>query len=322
MFRLLSVAFCLLVFASCRKDQLSWQSATQLESHTGHQLNRLFFVNDTLCFAVGGVRYANATILRSADGGATWQYTDVPEAGKILNDICMGPGQKLYACGIDGKMLVSEDLGQTWMMHQMPEWLSFKTLAFPSGDSGIIMGGISFYEGRVARFDGMGQGNWSDSLPYEINTLRFANSYTGYAAGYGVLLKTNDGGHSWRQLEGITSDNFTNLHLLHEKMIWVCGYEGSIFKTTDGGESWQCLRNGNDVSRKKYHLYDIAMLNEYQGYCVGEKGLVLYTDDGGQHWMEIKPFTKVNLRSLVLSPQGDLLICGEGGALWRVRSKT
>lgn len=318
-YRFFLILLLLLADAACRKDQLSWPSAVRLESHTTHQLNRVFFASDSLCFAVGGVRYTHATVLRSADGGFSWQVIDIPEAGKILNDICQNPDKKLFACGIDGRLVRSNDGGATWHFQQIPDWKSYKTLAFPGADSGILMGGISFYSGTLAFFDASGQASGSDSLPYEINRLRFVNTHTGFAAGYGALLKTTDGGASWQELPGASSDNFTGLYALSEKEIWLCGYNGSIYRTIDGGASWQYLRNGNNPRLKKYRLYDLVLLNSAQAYCVGEKGMVLYTDDGGRHWMEMKPFTSANLRSIALCPNGDLLICGEDGELWRVK---
>lgn len=309
----------LLLFSACRKDQLSWTTASRLESQTDHQLNRVFFANDSLCFAVGGERYTYATILRSSDGGYTWQAIDIPEAGKILNDICQNPDQKLFACGIDGRLVESVDAGITWTFHQIPDWKSYKTLAYPNNDSGVLMGGISFYNGTLARFDNYGQAAQSDSLPHEINCLRFADGYIGYAAGYGVILKTKDGGNSWEEMAGIKGDNFTGLFALNEQEVWLCGYNGGIFQTEDGGDTWRCLRNGNNPTLKKYRLYDLVMRNKAEGYAVGEKGVVLYTDDGGRHWAEIKPFTQTNLRSIALCPNGDLLICGEKGELWRIK---
>ena len=86
-YRFFLILLLLLAGAACRKDQLSWPSAVRLESHTTHQLNRVFFASDSLCFAVGGVRYTHATVLRSADGGFSWQVIDIPEAGIPTSEI-------------------------------------------------------------------------------------------------------------------------------------------------------------------------------------------------------------------------------------------
>lgn len=320
MFRFLTLfLIAYLCLTACRKDQLTPAAATRLTAHTTHQLNRVFFASDSLCFAVGGERYTHATILRSTDGGFHWQAIDIPDAGKILNDICKSPAGVLYACGIDGRLVRSEDDGLTWSFHQIPDWKSYKAIAFPASDSGIVMGGISFYNGIVNRFDGEGQAGMGDSIPQEINRLKFVNATTGFAAGYGVVLKTSDGGATWQELPGVTGDNFKSIATVGMS-VWVCGYNGSVYHSPDLGQNWQCLRNGNDPTLKKYRLYDIAMRNQHEGFCVGENGIVLYTDDGGQHWMEVKPFTKTHLRGVALCPDGSLLICGEQGALWRVNA--
>jgi photosystem II stability/assembly factor-like uncharacterized protein len=307
----------LCLHAGCKKDLLHWDKVQQLESHTTHRLNRIFFVDNTTGFVIGGDRFNQADMLITRDGGKSWSYRTFPEAAKGLYGITQSPDGTVYVLGFDGKLLFSADTGNTWSFRQL-DYLPLKQLAFTRPGEGIVIGGISFDQGFRLGIDGEGQRQSRDSFGYELNDIRMLNAYTGYISGYGVVLKTSDGGQSWDFMR-VEGDNFTALDGHDENRVWVCGYEGSIYKTADGGRTWDRLRNGNDLTRKKYRLLDILFLDEQRGYAVGEEGAVIYTEDGGRHWMEFDRFTEHTLRSIAVAPDGSLLVAGDNGTFYRLR---
>ena len=69
---------------------------------------------------------------------------------------------------------------------------------------------------------------------------------------------------------------------------------------------------------KRYFLQDILFVNDQEGYAVGEGGLVIYTPDGGNHWEEFDRFTSATLLAITACPNGDLLVCGDGGVVYRL----
>ncbi len=304
-------------FAGCKKDLLQWARVEQIGPYTDGRFNRIFFSSDMLGFVVGGSRFHRADVLITRDGGHSWLYRSFPEAAKGLYGIAQAPSGGIYITGFDGKLLFSVDDGHNWEFRQLG-YLPVKALAFNGENEGIMAGGISFDQGFFFRIDEAGHQLSYDSVGYEINDIQMIDGSTGYMAGYGVCLKTTDGGYSW-MFTSLRSDNFTALHCPDKNTIWVCGYEGSIYKSGNAGQTWERMRNGNDLARKKYRLLDIVFPDPQHGYAVGENGVVIYSDDGGQNWMEFTRFTDVALRSIAVSYDGSLLVAGDNGAFYRLR---
>lgn len=310
----------LLLFASCKKDLLHWQQATQLQSGTTMRLNEIAFAGDTLAFICGGDRFHKAVILRSADGGHHWTAEDHPEAGKALYGVTVTGNGDIYICGMDGRLLRSTDAGNNWQFRQLFRFDPYKKLVFFNANRGIMVGGISFGNGMRLHINAAGDILQWDSLGYELNDIAAVDARTGYCSGYGIFQKTTDSGHTWETLN-LRGDNFNAIDAHSADEVYTCGYQGSIFKTTDGGGSWQQLRDGNDLTKPGYRLLDILFTDAQHGYAVGENGLVIYSDDGGEHWMEFDRFTSVHLRCIVRCPDGDLMVCGDEGNIWRLRPK-
>jgi len=311
---LLSFSIC-----SCRKDLLHWQSVQQLSSGTTHRLNRILFLNDTLGFIAGGERFTFADILTTHDGGNTWQYHDFPDVGKALYALTGNAKGEVYATGFEGKLLHSTDYGATWNITGQ-RYDSYKGMATNSEGNLVQIGGISFDYGFIQRADPAGNFKSWDSLKFEVNDIQMLPDGTGYVAGFGTVLKTTDDGNTWERQE-VGSDNFKGIHAVTGKEAWTCGYNGSIYHTTNGGEDWERKRNGNRLDLPRYHLESILFLDALNGYAVGEEGAVIYTDDGGDHWSEFDRFTSQTLHHIVRCANGDLLVCGDGGTLYRLQKK-
>ncbi len=313
-FLLITIIFSL----SCKKDLLYFQNVQQLDSHTSvDRLNRIFFVNDTLGFIAGGQRFYNAVILTTRDGGYTWKKDTFPQAGKEMFGLVQSASSTIYSCGYDGKLLYTNDMGNSWNFSQM-QYLPENDIAFTDSTHAIVVGGQSFYSGYMSYINNYGGFIKWDSLNYQINRIKMVNGNTGYQCGYGVISKTTDKGQTWNILQ-VQGDDFTGMDIHNNgNELWVCGYNGSVFHSSDGGNSWERLRNGNDLTIAHYNLLDIFFQDSQNGWAVGENGLVLYSKDAGHHWMQYNHFTDNGLRSLSLRPNGDLIVCGDNGALYRI----
>ncbi len=303
---------------SCKKDKLHFDKIIHLESHTNDRLNAIT-VNGSHVYAVGGDRFLKTTILESHDGGSNWQAKDFTGvAGKSMYGITTGPTGKVYTIGFSGMVLWTENNGDFWHFEQLQQWEAFKDIEFVDANTAIGIIGISYNSGGIVRIDANTHKTVKyDSTATEYNDIQMVNSSIGYIAGYGVILKTTNGGADWH-LQDIKNDNFTALHAISADDVWTCGVNGSIFHTTDGGGNWERKRNGNSLTIPRYYLHDIVFTDAQHGWCVGEKGVVIYTDDGGEHWMEYEKFTSETLRSIALLPDGNLLVCGDNGALYKL----
>lgn len=312
---LLCIWSCLL--AGCKKDVLRWQSIVRLQAGTTDRLNQIFFLTDSLGFIPGGERFNRGIILKTVDGGASWQLRSFPEAGKQLYNVCEAPDGALYAIGFDGKLLRSTDSGDSWTFHQI--WFQpYKDIYFPTVKDGLVIGGVSFGTGYKAPVNSTGGYGGYDSLYFELNDLEMVNPQIGYLAGYGVVLRTDDSAHTWQE-QDIRNDNFTQVFAASRDVAWVCGYNGSIYKTGNGGRNWECMRPANSAFGLKYRLLAITAFSDREIMACGEEGCVIYSDDAGAHWMEFDRFTSATLRSVQAMRDGSILICGDGGGLYRLR---
>lgn len=310
-------ALLLLILSACRKEQQHFQKVWRIDSHTTDRLNNILFTDANNGFVVGGQRFYSSTILATHDGGNSWVMQSFPQIGKGFYGIAQGTDSALYVCGFDGKFMRSADSGANWKFAQLTEWAPSKDIAFLDTDKIIVIAGISYYNGNIVYTNKAGIDSRVDTFLYELNDIEMVSRSTGYIAGHGVILKTEDSARSWH-LQDIKDDDFMSLCSLGANELWTCGYGGSIFHTTDGGAKWERLRNGNDILLKRYYLLDILFKNQEQGWAVGENGVVLSTTDGGKHWSEFNSFTKSALRCIVFTPDGNLMVCGDDGALYKL----
>jgi photosystem II stability/assembly factor-like uncharacterized protein len=307
----------LLLFIACRKEKLHWQKVERIESHTTDRLNNILFIDNNIGFVVGGQRFYTTTILTTNDGGGTWQLKNYADPGKGLYSITQRYDSALLAIGFEGKLMSSTDNGQHWDFYQLSHWEPYKDLAFIEPGTGILVGGISFSYGVIG-YIGLDNKTFRfDTTAYELNDIQMVNNHVGYISGCGVILKTTDNAVSWQLLE-VKNDNFMALHAMNEKEVWICGYNGSIYHTTDGGANWEQQRNGNSIFHSRYRLLDILFLDAKRGWAVGEEGLVIYTNDGGGTWKPYEHFTDNALRCVYPTPDGNLLVAGDNGTLYKL----
>ena len=311
---------CILLLTSCKKDLLHWQSAVKIDTHTTSSLKRIRFLSDSICIVVGGLEFEKAEVLYSHDGVNSFTLFSFPQIGKAFYGIGVTPSGIINLPTPSDKMLCSHDSGSTWQVRALSEWKFYKDIACNTDTSTIFITTEAQETGSILQYDSNFQLRHYAIYNYGMNTVRMATPLVGYAGGYGAMLKTTNGGQSWSLLN-INSDNFTALQCISTTEVWACGSGGGIVHTTDGGNSWQLLRDPNDFTHPRYVLYDILFTDTQNGWAVGENGVVLHSDDAGHHWLEYDRFTAQNLRSIVHTPYGQLLIAGDGGSLYKLTIK-
>lgn len=309
-----------LFFSACRKDRLHPEGLEKIETYTAtDRLNKILFLNDSVGFVAGGNRFYNAAILKTTDGGESWSYQSFTDENNGIYGITVAPGNRIYTIGWMGVLNISDDEGASWQKKRT-RYEEYKDLAFTNESHGVAVGGISFITGYIMHINKDGEVLNRDSLTHELNDIENVDGETAYICGYGVVYKTTDSMKTWQLLD-VKNDNFTAVHAYADNEVWTCGYNGSIFHSKDGGAHWEKKRNGNDVTKSRYRLLDIAFADALHGYAVGEKGLVVYTDDGGMHWMEYQSFTNVHLRSIFIKKDGTVFICGDEGAVFKMQPR-
>ncbi len=159
-------------------------------------LNAVCFINTTTGWIAGEF----GVILHTKDGGKTWLRQQTP-IETPLYDIEFVDDMHGAAVGGEGEILFTVDGGETWTKRELENKrhlfsLSLKDgILFAVGQDGIFASGPAFEDGdwSVHR---TGIYTWLDSV-------YFVSKTEGYAAGgRATILKTTDGGKSWKALAG------------------------------------------------------------------------------------------------------------------------
>jgi photosystem II stability/assembly factor-like uncharacterized protein len=160
------------------------------------------------------------------------------------------------------------------------------------------------------------QGNWELMLPpyptsNQLVSLDFIDEHTGLVVGeYGTIVKTTDGGESWKIIEIPWLDYLLDVDFVDNQICYSVGQNGIIIKSTDGGESWekQTIKYTNNLNRVRF-------CDENNGWIIGEKGLILHTSDGGLNWQQQISGTGEELKGIALITDSSLCVVGTNSTL-------
>ncbi|HKX32038.1 MAG TPA: YCF48-related protein [Blastocatellia bacterium] len=146
--------------------------------------------------------------------------------------------------------------------------------------------------------------NWrvvrrSSQTDKNLRAIYFVDAMTGWAAGdSGLVLRTTDGGRTWKSLPNNFRANIRMLQFIDWNRGWMLGdVEGPpnenqepesrtmLFSTQNGGRTW--------TSRPLPQVLSLYFLDAENGWAVGRAATVLKTTDGGEHWSQIVGIEKL-----------------------------
>jgi photosystem II stability/assembly factor-like uncharacterized protein len=147
----------------------------------------------------------------------------------------------------------------------------------------------------LVTFGPAARGQWRPQVSGTESRLRglsVVSSQVAWASGArGTVLRTIDGGASWRRLSvpGAERLDFRDLHAVDDRAAWILasgpGEQSLIERTTDGGATWALSYRSDDP---RVFLDAIAFWDSTHGIAQGDpvdgRFLILTTDDGGRSW--------------------------------------
>ncbi|HEX5832851.1 MAG TPA: hypothetical protein VFY34_03310 [Pyrinomonadaceae bacterium] len=239
-------------------------------------------VNERVAWASG----AGATVLRTNDGGATWQKLNVTTDALDFRDIDALDPQIAYALSIGNgpasRIYKTMDAGATW------------TMQFKNDDPKVFLDAMSFWDAN--------------------NGIVFGDSVDGQF----YILLTDNGGHAWSRVsttglppalenEGAFAASGTNIAVFGKTHAWIgtgAGAKARVLRTTDRGRSWQ-VADTPLAAGQSAGIFSIAFRDAKHGVIVGgdyrkEQEAVdnlAVTSDGGVTWKLVKGLT--GFRSVV-----------------------
>lgn len=309
----LSTCCCLFLLVSCKQDAV-WED---LSPPAKSPVYDLYFIAADTGFAAGGIDYFSEKKSYTQDGGLTWD--SLPSLyGQAVLGIDFSPKKNIgYTSGIAGRILRTRDRGNRWDLTQTFLFHDLHAVAAISDTVALVAGGGSRGEGEIWKTKDSGD-NWDVStFDFELRDIYFPNSTRGFACGYAAVIRTEDAGQSWEELD-VEGDLFSAIHFPHPDTGYVVGFSGEIARTYDGGDSWTTLRSASAFVQDRHHYHDILFRSGTEGYVVGKNGLILFTQNAGRSWKKLEAPQKDDFYTASFNPDGSLWIAGEAGEVFRL----
>jgi photosystem II stability/assembly factor-like uncharacterized protein len=248
---------------------------------------------------------SGATVLRTTDGGATWNKLSVTSEALDFRDIDAIDAQTAYALSIGNgpasRIYKTTDAGATW------------TMQFKNDDAKAFLDAMSFWDAN--------------------HGIVFGDSVNGQF----YILLTANGGRTWLHVppanlpsalenEGAFAASGTNIAVFAKKYAWIgtgAATKARVLRTSDGGHTWQ-VADTPLAAGPSTGIFSIAFRDAQHGVIVGgdyqkEKEAVnnlAITNDGGVTWKLVKGLS--GFRSVVAYVPGmktpALLAVGPSGA--------
>jgi len=190
-----------------------------------------------------------------------------------------------------------------------------------------------------------------------LQSVFFLDSIHGWAVGYdslGTIIKTNDGGQNWSNIEYAKHDWPMSVLFTDSLKGWIVGgrtlsiYDdrGIILHTIDGGLSWNEIEIPDEVfysvsfindsigwvgGSSIYHtingggnwtiqkdtilMRELFFISADTGWYVGDNGIIAKTTDGGNNWFLQESNTNNRLWSVHFIDKLNGWICGDNGTI-------
>ena len=230
-------------------------------------------VSDRVAWASG----AGSTVLRTSDGGTTWQKLTVTTDVVDFRDVDAINERTAYVLSIGNgpasRIYKTDDAGATW------------TLQFKNEDPKAFLDAMSFWDAAHGIVIG-------DSIDGKF-----------------CLLTTEDGGKSWVRVpasalpaalanEGAFAASGTNIAVLGKSEAWIgmgAAAKARVLYTHDRGRTWKIAETPL-ISSASAGIFSVAFRDAKHGVIVGgdytkEKDAVnnlAVTKDGGANWTLVK----------------------------------
>ena len=271
---------------------------TMQTSGVTERLRGVSAVSERVAWASG----ANSTVLRTVDGGETWQKLHVTTDQLDFRDVDAIDAQTAYVMGAGNgpasSIYKTTDGGKTW------------TLQFKNEDPKAFLDAMSFWDAN--------------------HGIAFGDSVDGQL----YILTTDDGGHVWSRVpasslpaalenEGAFAASGTNIAILGKLQAWIgtgASAKARVLRTADGGRTWQVSETPL-AAGPSAGIFSIAFRDAKHGVVAGgdyrkEQEAVdnlAVTSDGGVTWTLVKGLS--GFRSVVAYVPGTktLIALGPSG---------
>jgi photosystem II stability/assembly factor-like uncharacterized protein len=223
------------------------------------------------------------TVLLSDDDGATYRQADAVPVDSTLNDVSFADERQGWAVGHAGVVLHTEDAGRTWVVQRsdLARDQPLLGVRFSDASHGVAVGLWSMVlvtqdggkQWREVAPPALPGGRASDLNLYGLFGARDGGLFA--CAEQGKLLRSADGGRSWKVLDtGYRGSLWAGLELKDGSLL-VGGLRGTLLRSVDGGASWTPLK-----TEHKSSITGLAQLSDGRVLASALDGVVMTSADG------------------------------------------
>ena len=262
-------------------------------------------------YAVGGDAWQRGDVAETLDYGESWTVKEVTDKAIYgLDD----QGTQKVAAGIDGQLLKCNG-GNNWSKLRTPFWnILLDVACHPTADYGIAVGGQRFKNGvlqtvRTTDFEVL----HFDTLENGLETVVHVAVDRWLAAGFGVLMRTEDGGANWTASYPADA-YFTSLCMEDDQRGWLASQYGGLWRTSDGGESWKELQKPKTTFSSS-GFRDLCLDEAGVLWLAGDRGTLAYSTDAGKTLQYLDIPEDADIRALSVAERHILLATRSGEIL-------
>ena len=255
------------------------ESWSQVEVPTRSTLTAVHLHDDKLGWVVGH----DAVILRTADGGESWQRQHwAPELEQPLFDVWFKDADNGFAIGAYGFFLETSDGGDSW------------------NERAIVEEDDSYNTDPYA---------FTSAADLHLNQISRADSGRLYiAAEAGGAFRSDDGGATWVTLEPPYEGSFFGSLPVGDDAVLFFGLRGHLLRSDDGGDTWRPLETGTVAL-----LTDGVLTTDGKVVITGLAGTLLVSSDVGESFTPAPQADRQGLATALPTDDGGLVLIGEFG---------
>ena len=303
MIRLFISAIFVSILYSCSKETKSIQF-TQIETNTNQDLGGIDVFKGQL-IAVGGEVFQRGVVLSGKD--LDWVTQDSFTNKRLFGIDCND--DRCAAVGHDGFYYTyTEEDG--WIYTRLSNW-DFQRAVCITENHTVTVSGKSFSQGHIYHITPMHIIDTIINLQPQMQDVAAVDDSTFVAVGYGIIIRSNDGGYNWDRLD-IEGDFYHSIDFIDNRHGIIVGQSGSILLTDDGGKNWNTIKRPSSISSNRAQFLSVKYINTNTIYIVGDEGLLWHSEDAGQTWNALQVNTTHNLNDLA-ELAGKLYIVGDDG---------
>ena len=220
-----------------------------------------------------------------------------------------GRGERAFAVGERGHILLTTDSGHRWRQVAVPTrrtltgvFLLDHQVAWAVGHQSVILrsddGGETWAKANAE--------NDPETVYLDVFFLDAKNAFV--VGSYGKFLSTNDGGKSWNEAKQENDPHFNHICAAPDGGLWLTGEFGTVWHRGDLAGSWKPLTAPYDGT-----FFGALPLAKGGTVVFGLRGNIFRHT--GDEWQRIESSTKALLHAGLVLADGRVVLTADAGQL-------